>query len=57
MIFEGCDLLAGAQTGTGKTAAFARLSCRSWEKIPGDKRRRPQGTGSGADARTGRPGQ
>jgi ATP-dependent RNA helicase RhlE len=23
VIFEGCDLLAGAQTGTGKTAAFA----------------------------------
>jgi ATP-dependent RNA helicase RhlE len=23
VVFEGCDLLAGAQTGTGKTAAFA----------------------------------
>jgi ATP-dependent RNA helicase RhlE len=43
VIFEGCDLLAGAQTGTGKTAAFAlpvvqRLS----EKIPPEKRRRPR---------------
>ena len=23
MVLEGCDLMAGAQTGTGKTAAFA----------------------------------
>jgi len=23
VVLEGCDLLAGAQTGTGKTAAFA----------------------------------
>jgi ATP-dependent RNA helicase RhlE len=43
VIFEGGDLLAGAQTGTGKTAAFAlpvvqRLS----EKIPAAKRRWPR---------------
>jgi len=43
MILEGCDLLAGAQTGTGKTAAFALpIVQRLSENIPEGKRRRPR---------------
>jgi ATP-dependent RNA helicase RhlE len=43
LIFEGSDLLAGAQTGTGKTAAFALpIVQRLSENIPKEKRRKPR---------------
>jgi ATP-dependent RNA helicase RhlE len=43
VVFEGCDLLAGAQTGTGKTAAFALPIVQILsENSPTKKRRNPR---------------
>ena len=43
VILEGSDLLAGAQTGTGKTAAFALPIVQQLaENIPAQKRRAPR---------------
>src|SRR6185369_13242410 len=43
LVFAGHDLLAGAQTGTGKTAAFALpIVQRLSEKVPREKRRKPR---------------
>jgi len=43
VILEGADLLAGAQTGTGKTAAFALPIVQMLgENVPPEKRRKPR---------------
>jgi len=41
MVLEGCDIMAGSQTGTGKTAGFTLPILQKLAKNPSNRQPRP----------------
>ena len=59
LLLEGRDVVGVAQTGTGKTAAFALPALSKMAELAGPQRHRPQhpGPGAGPDPRARAPGR